>query len=144
MHRSSFVSLVAAAAVCVVAAAVPAAAQANAHVGFHSITVNLQQRHPAVPAKHVFVTVCLRNTTRSGHAVTAKVRSNFLLETRYTRDNLWTPTFHWNAGATGERCERYWAIGIAADVERRLRFHAQNTAHVTWTGPREAGPGFRA
>jgi hypothetical protein len=106
--------------------------------------VNLQQRHPAVPAKHVFVTVCVRNTTRSGHAVTAKVRSNFLLETRYTRDHLWSPTFHWNAGATGNRCETVWVIGVAADVQRRLRFHGTSGHGITWTGPHEAGPGFHA
>jgi hypothetical protein len=144
VHRSSFVSLLAVAAAAVGLAAVPAAAQANAHIGFDHIHAGLHQRHPAVPTQHVLVNVCLRNTHSYGHAVTASVRSNFLLETRYTRDHLWSPTFHWNAGATGQRCERYWVIGVAADVERRLRFHAQDAHGVTWIGPREAGPGFRA
>jgi hypothetical protein len=135
--RASFAALIA-------AAALPATAQASAHVGFRSVTTSHQQRHPAVPTKHVLVTVCLQNTTRASHAITASVRSNFLLETRYARDHLWSPTFHWSAGATGERCERFWVIGVAADVERRLRFHSQHVDGFTWTGPHEAGPGFRA
>lgn len=142
MHRRLALTTLAVAAAG--ATAVPAAAQATAHVGFRSVGTRLEQRHSAVKTRHVLATICLRNTVAYGQAVDATVRSNFLLEDRYTRDQLWTPRFHWRAGATGERCERYWVIGVAADVERRLRFKAQPATGVTWTGPSKAGPGFHA